>query len=633
MTSQYPTPDDLQVVVLDAETYYADDYSLSKMATSTYVRDERFKEHLWGVRWPNGQYDWLTGDAFRLAAKHIDWSKTAIVGHNLRFDGLILSLRHGINPALWVDTLGMARAVIGSRVARHGLDALAQHLGGKGKLRKNALLDTKNKRDLSAHELNALGTYCIDDVADTWHIFDVMRRFFPAKEYWFLDWATRMATEPKLVFDMDTLQEAYDDEVALKAKLLAQVPYNKTNLGSNPQFAEILRSKGVEPPTKTSKTTGRETFDFSKNSIQFRELETHPDPSVQAVIAARMAVKSTIKESRAMRFMGLAEEGPWCVPLNYAGAMNTSRFSGGDKQNPQNLSSGSKLRDSIVAPRGHLVVAVDSSGIELRVAATLAGERDVVARAVAGEDEYARFASVLYGYDVNKHDHPEERKVGKVAVLSLGYQSAAATYRGMLFAQTGIVKPMDVCEQVVSTYRATYSRYPVLWRAMDQRVRMLAEGNTPPNLPTNPPIRWDANGYTSLYSGARVSYPRIHERLIAFNETDEPRKALVYLDMRRAKAGESEGWATIYGGKATENLSQFLAREVVNYQTHHVWQVTGLRPQLQVHDEIVYVVPEEKAHTFYEVVKKLMSGPIPWWPDLITSASGGVERSYGDIDK
>jgi DNA polymerase len=630
---QFPTPEDFRILGLDAETFYSDDYSLRKMNTANYIHDPRFKVHLWAVQFDGHAPTWVGHEGMLKLSTMLDWSQICVVGHNLRFDGAILAFKYGIRPGLWVDTLGMARVVIGAKSRRHDLDTVAKMCGLSGKVRRQALDDVKGKRDLTTAETASLGAYSCDDISDTLAAFHVMRRQFPDREFWFLDWATRMFTEPRLCFNRATLEEAYAEEVAEKERLLAAIPYGKTQLSSNPQFAEILRKHGVEPPTKTSKTTGGTTYAFAKNDMDFAALREHDDPLVQQLVAARLAIKSTIKESRAMRFLDLQQVGPWSVPLNYAGAMNTNRLSGGDSQNPQNLSNGSKLRDAIEAPEGYVVVAVDSSGIELRTAAALAGEWGIIERAVQKQDEYARFASIIFGYPVNKKDHPRERKVGKVGVLSLGYQSGAKTYRGMLFAMEKLIEPIETCEQVVRTFRSTYSKYPILWSSMDKRMKMLCDGLVPPNLPTNPPITWDNRGYVSKYSGARVTYHRIHERMVQRTPFDEPEKAKVYLDMRKAKSGDPEGWATIYGGKATENLSQFLAREVVNSQTHRIWQVFGIRPALQVHDELVYVVPADKAEVFFKAAVAMMSGPIRWWPQLVTSASGGIARSYGDIDK
>lgn len=95
---------------------------------------------------------------------------------------------------------------------------------------------------------------------------------------------------------------------------------------------------------------------------------------------------------------------------------NTGRYGGGEKLNLQNLNRGSELRRSLIAPAGQLVYVADSSNIEARMLAWMSGQPDLLDVFRAGGDVYSHFASKLYGFEVNKHDHPHERFVGKVCI-------------------------------------------------------------------------------------------------------------------------------------------------------------------------------------------------------------------------
>lgn len=619
-------------VVLDAETFFSDDYSLRKMATSTYIRDPRFKVHGWAMKVNGGAPKWLGHDEFAQLATLFPWDKSAIIGHNLIFDGSILNWKYGIKPRLWVDTLGMARYVVGNRSAKFGLDHIAQYYGRPGKIKGAALNEVKGVRDPSPAQLKRLGLYALDDADDTWHIFQEMKPWFPEMEYWVMDWTIRMFVNPLLMLDHDILEELHLDEVARKKELLKSLPYTKTQLSSNEQFAEILRDWGIEPPTKTSKTTGKETYAFAKNDLAFQDMKDE-HPEVDDIIEGRLAVKSTITETRAARFRDLAKEGPWSVPLNYAGAKQTKRLSGGQSQNPQNLSArgpGARIRSAIYAPKGCVIYVIDSSNIELRTNAAMSGQYDVIERLVSGMDEYATFAQRIYSKPINKGDNPTERNVGKVAVLSLGYQSGGVTYRGMLKAQTGLLLPIEECEGVVRTYRGTYKRIARSWREMKRRLDVLSNGEVPPNLDDEPPIEFFVReegagvitgGFRSLYSGATVEWPNLRWEKI--EKDGEMRNALLH-------TANGSGWKSIYGGRAIENMSQFLAREIVNWQMKLIWEQTGFRPQLQVHDELVYVVPKGIAEDFAVIAKACMTGPVTWWPKVICAAEDHIVHRYGE---
>jgi len=70
--------------------------------------------------------------------------------------------------------------------------------------------------------------------------------------------------------------------------------------------------------------------------------------------------------------------------------------------NFQNLPRGGALRRSITAPEGHTVVACDSSQIEARVVAWLAGQDDLIEDFRNNVDIYSKFASVVYGRPIDR---------------------------------------------------------------------------------------------------------------------------------------------------------------------------------------------------------------------------------------
>jgi DNA polymerase len=101
---------------------------------------------------------------------------------------------------------------------------------------------------------------------------------------------------------------------------------------SNNQLADLLTSLGVTPPMKKSLATGKQTLAFSKTDEEFKALLEHENPMIQAIVAARLGVKSTLEETRTERFIGIASRGPMPVPLRYYAA-HTGRWGGDDKLN------------------------------------------------------------------------------------------------------------------------------------------------------------------------------------------------------------------------------------------------------------------------------------------------------------
>ena len=419
----------MDIYTIDFETYYDRDYSLSKITTEMYVRDERFEAILVGIKKNNGPVKWIPKPMIYFFLKAIDFSKAAILCHNTAFDGAILSWHYGVKPKLWLDTLSMARPLHNVTVGG-SLKALVQYykLGAKGDEVINAL--GKGYADFSKEELNRYADYCVNDVELTYKLWLKLKREFPQEELLVIDQTLRMYTEPKIELDRGLLLQHLNEVRSCKDKLLDMVAEAlndgaaegigrealKPVLMSNPQMATLLEKLGVEPPTKVSAKTGKVAFAFSKTDAAFTDLLEHPDERVRAAVEARLGVKSTLEETRTLAFLGIGERGPLPIMLNYYGA-HTGRFSGGDKVNLQNLPSrgNTTIRRALKAPDGHEIIACDSSQIEARTVAWLAGQDDLVQSFREGRDVYSEFASEVYGRTITKADYTE-RFVGKTCI-------------------------------------------------------------------------------------------------------------------------------------------------------------------------------------------------------------------------
>src|SRR5271166_6030974 len=116
----------MNIITLDFETYFDNDFTLSKMTTEAYIRDPRFEVHGCGIREMNGELVWIASDELKsdLTARI---RGCAVVCHHAAFDGLILSHHYGVKPARWLDTLSMAAYL--SPGQPRSLEALAQRFG------------------------------------------------------------------------------------------------------------------------------------------------------------------------------------------------------------------------------------------------------------------------------------------------------------------------------------------------------------------------------------------------------------------------------------------------------------------------------------------------------------------------
>ena len=102
-------------VVLDFETYYGPEYTLSKMTTEAYIRDDRFETIMVGIKEGSKPAYWVPQPDVHGALLSLRLHECAVIAHHAHFDGLILSHHYGLTPGMWIDTLSMARVVHGSK--------------------------------------------------------------------------------------------------------------------------------------------------------------------------------------------------------------------------------------------------------------------------------------------------------------------------------------------------------------------------------------------------------------------------------------------------------------------------------------------------------------------------------------
>ncbi len=610
----------VQLVTVDFETYYGDGYTLSTMPSEEYIRDPRFEIIGVGVQLPGRTPTWTSAPmaALREKFQRVDWSRTIVLGHNMaEFDSLILTHHLGVRPLGYMCTLAMARALHGGKVSK-SLGALAELYGLRKKGTEVVAARNKRRADFTPAELAAYGEYCIGDCEIATDLYHLLKARLPAQEQRYISLFTRMFAEPRLVLDVDVLTEYQQELAAKKVALLLRCGLEQKELRSDAKFAAVLEGLGVDPPRKISKKTGLGAYAFAKTDEGMTALLEHDDPDVQAAAAARVGVKTTIGESRVARFIGIAGRGALPVPLVY-GKTHTHRVAGGGKINMQNMGRGSPLRRAVKAPPGKRVVVVDSSNIELRVCHCLSGQMDTVEKLRRGVDLYCDFASVLYGYEVNKKEHPSERQHGKVSMLQLQYQSGARAFKSSARVMGGLTLDMGACQTTVDLFRSRFDMVKAFWAQCQRALSNMHRGKDT-YIDQWGLCRTDGSSIM-LPNGMALQYFDLRKE-----ESEEYGSQWVYDDKETRRPKKA------YGGAVTENLCQALARNVV-FEHMLILERKYGRPGSGVvhsaHDETVLLVDEDKAEECLAFAVALMHESPSWWPELPVAAEGGVSTSYG----
>jgi len=612
----------LKIITVDTETYYSREFSLTKLTTEEYVRSPDFEVIGVSVQVGSDEPVWFSGTRKETKEflESFDFGSNLALAHNAMFDAAILSWHFDIHPKGWLDTLSMGRALHGTEVGG-SLAVLAKHyeLGVKGDEVLNAL--GKRRADFTPTELARYGEYCKNDVALTWRLFAAMSETFPKLELRLIDLTIRMFSEPVLQLSnkllTNHLRQVQESKEALMGVLVVK-GVTSDYLMSNPKFAVLLQAYGVEPPMKMSPTTGKETYAFSKTDEEFKALLEHENPDVQALVAARLGTKSTLEETRTQRFIGISERGPMPVPLRYYAA-HTGRWGGDDKLNLQNLPRGGALKYAIIPPAGYVMLDSDSSQIEARTLAWLAGQNDLVEAFEKGEDVYKIMAAAIYGKAIGAITK-DERFVGKQTVLGAGYGMGAKKFQAQL-KTFGVKLEEAECQRIINVYRETYPRIPELWKRA-QKILDSIIGNNADSFGRDDILSVDGKRGILLPNGLYLKYPNLRKRKDP--DSDSDKTEYVY----DTKKGKTTVPNRIYGGKVVENVCQALARIVIGEQMLMI--ARKYKVVMTVHDAVACITPEDEAERAKEYVELCMRLRPRWAAELPLNCEAGYGKSYGD---
>jgi DNA polymerase len=620
-------------VGIDFETYYdkSSKYSLTSMMTPEYILDPRFEVIGVSLSVAGSPAAWFSGDHAYLQSVFdaVDWSSARVTAHNANFDGAILEWIFKRKPASYFCTMMGARPYVAPFTGSCSLARVSEFFGIGSKGTEVVAANGKRRLDFSPHELARYGEYCNNDNALAMAVRDILQGYLPDDEQRLIDLTIRKFIRPRLVVDAEIISRRRDDLERKRSDMLtraALIGGTQTILRSREKFAALLASYKVHVPMKESPTTGGQTYAFAKNDEGMADLLTHRDPRVRTLAEAKIFTSSTMETKRLERFQKLYDLDilggrllP--IPLLYYGA-HPGRFSGLDKINMQNLTrvkrnkltkeiEAGHLRFALKAPKGYTIIAADLSNIEARLVATLAGcvmMREGFRNKV---DLYCEFASRIYGRKITKLDEIE-RFVGKTCILGLGYGMGWRKFdTQMRIARVRLGQ--DAAYKIVWLYRNTYPEVPQLWSALESAALHMQRSDALYNFG---PVTF-VHERILLPNGMPITYPGLHR--------SSSGDGLSYNSARAGKVGVRSLW----GGAITENICQALARIIIT-DAELKLASAGLRACLQVHDELVYCVPEIHAPRIMKAIEKVMTMPVSWLPELPIACEVKCGPTYGD---
>jgi len=620
----YPT----DVICLDFESYFTTEYSLSEIQTIEFIRDPQFQFTGLGVGVLGSDIRFLDPaglQVFLTNLQEIQHQYTFVV-HNARFDITVLQEKFGWVPDYIIDTKDLA-AHYDSRMSLKVKD-LAIHFGLKHKgdtLKFKGLYWEDMDEAMRAEFID----YTLRDVEIELQLFEILiqkltnPRFEARIMRHTLDmWLHRRfkidtKLAERLIKDMTTI---FDAQVEKSGRTVKE-------LRSRGVFRGLMQDAlgsfyGV--PLKWNAKHTEMIPAFAKTDDGCIKLRAHHNEEVRNLIEGRLAAFSWNTHIKRVRRM--VSQSQWDgllrTALNYYGG-HTGRYSGGEGINEQNLGARSAevlicmVRQLLQATDGHILGITDSSQIEARVLAWLAGCDTLLKGFASGADVYCEFAEGMFqcsGLRKPQDADPKpvaiylkvRRDFGKWNILGNGYgQGHERAYIGCLAEKS--LRPLidsgkltkGFVKKGIDKYRRDFPEIPAYWSKVEKAFRRCLR------FPHLEPVvgcctfrcTKDREVQITLPSGRVLYYPDC---------AVSPNDQLSY----HAHSAKSY---KLWGGVITENIDQAISRDLL------CWWIlkcedAGLSSVLHVHDENVTMLKLETAEADLDRQAAIMCS-LPDWAE------------------
>ena len=295
------------------------------------------------------------------------------------------------------------------------------------------------------------------------------------------------------------------------------------------------------------------------------------------------------------------------------------------------------VRGAIVSEEGHKLYIADYEQIELRITFWLSGHHSANQVLVDGGDLYCDMATDVYGFEVIKGQHGEERQIGKETVLGSGFGLGWQAFTANCLEKWGVRVSDNLAQSAIKTYRSKYWGVPMCWtgvaRAHDQNTWDGCETAAIKAMKT--PGKWfkACRGLVHYMHAGRFLFCRLpsgrmlHYYNPALEIKEKFGKLKEQLTFQSATGKRRE---TTWGGTLFENVVQAIAYDILAIAIIRCYNA-GLLPVLTVHDELVCEISDALGIT-KEAYEAICARPIRWAKGLPVRAPANVATRYQKFD-
>ncbi|MEV3804855.1 DNA polymerase I [Aeromonas veronii] len=506
------------------------------------------------------------------------------VGQNLKYDRNVL-LNHDIDlQGIAYDTM-LESYVLNSTASRHDMDSLAKrYLGVETTSFEDIAGKGVKQLTFNQIELEQAAPYAAEDADITLRLHQTLwgqleavpglAKVFSEIELPLLPVLARMellgtTIDPKLLHQQSQEIELRLAELEKQAHELAGQEFN---LSSPKQLGEILFTKLGLPIIKKTPKGAPSTAE----EVLAELAETYELPQLLMEHRGLAKLKSTYTDK--LPLMIKPQTGRVHTSYHQAVAA-TGRLSSSDP-NLQNIpvrnEQGRRIRQAFIPSAGYKLVAADYSQIELRIMAHLSGDKGLLTAFAEGKDIHKATAAEVFGVALD-------------AVTTDMRRSAKAINFGLIYGMSafGLAKQLGIGRAEAQKYMDLYfERYPGVLEYME-RTRQQAE----------------AQGYVETLFGRRLYLPDIKSRNAGLRKAAE----------RAAINAPMQGTAADIIKRAMINVDSWI-RGIGD---------ESIRMLMQVHDELVFEIREEKLEEYIAIIKEKMSAAAELDVPLLVEAGTG----------
>jgi DNA polymerase I len=489
------------------------------------------------------------------------------IGQNIKFDFIVL-YKHGITISSMEDTMLMSY-VLDAGKNRHNMDTLSEiHLQHKTISFKEIVGSGKKEINFSDVELDKAMEYASEDADITFRLYKILSKNLKLEKLTNIYEIFEKPLIRILAFMeikgikvdnkiLKKLSEKFKKKINKLEKEVFKISKKEFNIASPKQLGEIIYN---DLKITVLKKTKKGSFATNASVLEDLAFKGHKFPQLVLDWRQVSKLKNTYSDALPEHINPITKR----VHTSFLLAATTTGRLASSDPNLQNIpiksEDGKDIRKAFIAEKGYTLVSADYNQIEMRILADLADVKELKKAFKNNEDIHSLTASQVFDVELKKVNQDMRRK-------------AKAINFGIIYgiSQYGLAKQINVSNYEADEFlKAYFSRFPEIKVYMEDTIRFCRK-----------------SGYVNNIFGRRSHFSGINDK--NFNIRNFQERAAINAPIQ-GSASEIMRLAMIRLNKRFENLKKNKSKIL-----------------LQIHDELIFEVPEKEVKTISEIIREEMT--------------------------